>query len=275
LLIFLGGADVLLSQKNTLANKGSYWAKHKEQLDGTDQVRPEKKVHVPISDELKLTFEAGQVLLLDKPLHWTSFDVVRKIRNAIRIKKVGHAGTLDPLATGLLIVCTGKFTKKINEYMAREKEYTGSFTLGAVTPTYDRESTAFDFKDTQAITEEQVHAATKNFIGDIQQIPPIYSAIKKDGVALYDLARRGVDVELKPRAITIHSFEITAFEMPIVYFKVVCSTGTYIRSLAHDFGAVLGCGAYLSELRRTRIGEYSVDTAVGMEEFIEKLNGEG
>lgn len=264
---------MLLSQKNTLANKGSYWAKHKEQLHGTDHVRPEKKVHVPISDELKLSFEAGQVLLLDKPLHWTSFDVVRKIRNAIRIKKVGHAGTLDPLATGLLIVCTGKFTKKINEYMAQEKEYTGSFTLGAVTPTYDRESIAFDFKDTTAITEDQVHAATHNFIGDIQQIPPIYSAIKKDGVALYDLARRGVDVELKPRSINIKSFEITSIQMPVVHFKVVCSTGTYIRSLAHDFGAALGCGAYLSELRRTRIGDYSVDTAVGMEEFMERLNG--
>ncbi len=257
-----------------MADKRSYWAKHKKQHEGNDDERPEKKIHVPISDEAKHKFETGQVILIDKPLHWTSFDIVRKIRNTIRIKKVGHAGTLDPLATGLLIVCTGKFTKKINEYMAQEKEYTGSFTLGATTPTYDRESTAEDFKDTTAITPEQVHAATKNFIGELQQIPPIYSAIKKDGVALYELARRGVDVELKPRNVFIKEFEITAVEMPVVYFRVVCSTGTYIRSLANDFGAQLGCGGYLSELIRTRIGEYNVDNAVGIEEFIKGVSGE-
>ena len=254
-----------------MANKGSYWAKHKEQIHGNEEERAAKKIYEPISEEVKKKFEDGQVILIDKPLHWTSFDAVRKIRNLIKIKKVGHAGTLDPLATGLLIVCTGKFTKKINEYMAQEKEYTGSFTLGAVTPTYDLESTPLDFKDISAITVEQLNETTRMFIGEIQQVPPIYSAIKKDGVALYELARRGVDVELKPRTITIKEFEITSVELPFVYFKVVCSTGTYIRSLAHDYGAALGCGAYLSALRRTKIGEHLVDNAVGIEGFIESL----
>jgi tRNA pseudouridine55 synthase len=254
-----------------LAKKGSYWAKHQEKFPEGAVIQPEKKAHVPIPEELKIKFEEGQVLLIDKPLHWTSFDVVRKIRNAIRIKKVGHAGTLDPLATGLLIICTGKFTKKINEYMAQEKEYTGSFTLGAVTPTYDKESTPFDVKDTTAVTAEQIYAATGNFIGDIEQMPPIYSAIKKEGVASYDLARRGIEVELKARTISIKEFQITSIQMPVVTFRVVCSTGTYIRSLAHDFGALLGCGAYLSELRRTRIGSYAVENAQLIDEFIHGL----
>lgn len=257
-----------------MSNKGSYWAKHKEQIHGPEAERAEKKPHVPISEELKKGFEDGQVILIDKPLHWTSFDVVRKIRNAIKIKKVGHAGTLDPLATGLLILCTGKFTKKINEYMAQEKEYTGSFTLGAKTPTYDLESLPVEAKDFYHITLDDLHNATAGFIGDIQQVPPIYSAIKKDGVALYELARRGVDVELKPRSIHITSFQISAVELPLVYFKVVCSTGTYIRSLAHDYGAALGCGAYLSALRRTRIGNYLTGDAVGMDQFIAGLHSE-
>jgi tRNA pseudouridine55 synthase len=261
-----------------LSKKGSYWAKHQQNLqqagDGEGTARPEKKAHVPICEELKAQFEVGRVLLIDKPLHWTSFDAVRKIRNAIRIKKVGHAGTLDPLATGLLIICTGKFTKKINEYMAQEKEYTGSFTLGAITPTYDKESTPFEFKETKDITAEQIHTATSSFIGEIQQVPPVYSAIKKEGVALYELARRGVDVEIKARTIIIKTFEITAIEMPVIHFKVVCSTGTYIRSLAHDFGALLGCGAYLSELRRTRIGEHLVQNAQSIEVFLDGLKGE-
>ena len=265
----------LLLQKNNLANKGSYWVKYKAALnDGTDLGRPERIPHVPISEELKIKFEEGQVLLLDKPLHWTSFDIVRKIRNAIKIKKVGHAGTLDPLATGLLIVCTGKFTKKINEYMAQEKEYTGSFTLGAITPTYDRESTPYDIKEYSHLASEAIYAATKKFVGEIQQVPPIYSAIKKEGVAAYDLARRGEDVELKARTINIHHFEITALELPLVSFKVVCSTGTYIRSLAHDFGSHLGCGAYLSELRRTRIGAHTVENALTIEGFLEGLKGD-
>ena len=254
-----------------MANKGSYWAKHKERIPGSGEERAERKPSVPISEELKKKFEEGQLLLIDKPLHWTSFDAVKKIRNSIRIKKVGHAGTLDPLATGLLIICTGKFTKNINEYMAAEKEYTGSFTLGATTPTYDLESAATNFKDTSNISEDQIHDATKNFIGEIQQVPPIYSAIKKDGVALYDLARRGVEVELKPRTIIIKEFEIISVEMPVVNFKVVCSTGTYIRSLAHDFGVALCCGAYLSALRRIRIGHCKVEDGLNIDAFIEKL----
>lgn len=252
--------------------KGSYFAKHKAQTEGTETAPPRQFLpRVPISDELKKTFEEGKVILIDKPLHWTSFDVVRKIRNAIKIKKVGHAGTLDPLATGLLIVCTGKYTKKINEYMSQVKEYTGTFTLGATTPTYDKESTPENFKDYSHITEVEIKNTTKKFIGEIQQFPPIYSAIKKDGVALYELARRGVEVELKARTISVNEFEITKVDLPLVSFRVLCSTGTYIRSLAHDMGVALGCGAYLSELRRTKIGEYDVNDAVGMEGFMESL----
>jgi len=259
------------SHKFIMSNKGSYFAKHKALIHGTEEEQARKKIPVNISEEKKAEFEAGKVLLIDKPLHWTSFDVVRKIRNSIRIKKVGHAGTLDPLATGLLIVCTGKFTKKINEYMAQEKEYTGTITLGAVTPTYDLESTPQDEKDISEITEQQIQEATKKFIGDIEQFPPIYSAIKKDGVALYELARRGVEVELKARPVTIKEFEIISVDMPVIAFRVVCTTGTYIRSLANDLGAELGCGGYLSALRRTRIGEFNVEDGVGMEEFLEAL----
>ncbi len=214
-------------------------------------------------------------MLINKPLHWTSFDAVRKIRNLIRIKKVGHAGTLDPLATGLLIICTGKFTKKINEYQAQEKEYTGTFTLGAVTPTYDLESEPRDFKSYDHITKELLEQTTKKFIGEIDQVPPIHSAIKQKGKPVYLAARKGIDVKLEPRKITIKSFEITkmdpiAIGLPVVYFKVVCTTGTYIRSLANDFGEALGCGAYLSSLCRTRIGEFKVEEAVTIEEFTEQ-----
>ncbi|MEO5500808.1 MAG: tRNA pseudouridine(55) synthase TruB, partial [Ginsengibacter sp.] len=201
-------------------------------------------------------FDEGKVLLIDKPLHWTSFDAVRKIRNLIRIKKVGHAGTLDPLATGLLIVCTGKFTKRINEYMAQEKEYTGCITLGAITPTFDLESEPQDFKPYDHLTEEEIINATKSFTGEILQVPPIHSAIKQQGKAVYLKARRGEEVILEPRKITIHAFELTQINLPQIHFKVVCTTGTYIRSLANDFGAALGCGGYLSELRRTRIGNF-------------------
>jgi len=218
-------------------------------------------------DYSKAGFEAGQMLLVDKALEWTSFDVVQKLRNIIRIKKIGHAGTLDPLATGLLIICTGKFTKKINEYMAKEKEYTGSFTLGAVTPTYDLESGPLDLKPTDAITEEQIHNATKPFIGDIQQLPPAHSAIKVDGKRLYELARAGKEVKREPRVVSIKEFTIEKIEMPKVYFRVVCGTGTYIRSLANDFGETLGCGAYLSSLRRTRIGEFTVDDALTIDDI--------
>jgi tRNA pseudouridine55 synthase len=216
-------------------------------------------------------FEVGRVLLINKPLEWTSFDAVRKIRNTIRIKKVGHAGTLDPLATGLLIICTGKFTKKINEYMAKEKEYTGTITLGAITPTYDLESEPADIKPTDTITDSQIQEATKNFLGPILQVPPAHSAIKVDGKRVYELARKGKEVKLDPRPVTISEFEITSIKMPVVSFRVVCSTGTYIRSLANDFGRVLGCRGYLSSLCRTRIGEHRLDQAMSMDEFISQF----
>jgi tRNA pseudouridine55 synthase len=215
-------------------------------------------------------YEEGQVLLIDKPLRWTSFDAVRKIRNLIRIKKVGHAGTLDPLATGLLIICTGKFTKKINEYMAREKEYTGTFTLGATTPTYDLESEPQNFKPVDAITDDIIKSATHQFTGDIMQVPPAHSAIKIEGKRVYELARQGIEVKIEPRKVTIREFEMTRIEMPQVHFRVVCSTGTYIRSLADDFGKALNCGAYLSSLCRTRIGEYRLEDAMSIEEFEKK-----
>ncbi|MET0392511.1 MAG: tRNA pseudouridine(55) synthase TruB [Chitinophagaceae bacterium] len=218
------------------------------------------------------SFEEGRVLLVDKPLHWTSFDAVRKIRNLVRIKKVGHAGTLDPLATGLLIVCTGKFTKKINEYMAREKEYTGSFTLGATTPTYDLESEPENFQPVDQLTPEELKAALPRFTGEILQVPPAHSAIKVAGKRVYELARQGKEVKLEPRRVVISEFELTRIELPVVHFRVVCSTGTYIRSLAHDFGQALGCGAYLSSLRRTRIGEFTVADAATMEELQSQLS---
>ena len=216
------------------------------------------------------TFSEGRVLLIDKPLRWTSFDVIRQVRNVIDIKKVGHAGTLDPLATGLLIVCTGKFTKNINEYMAREKEYTGSITLGSVTPTYDLESEPTDHKPYNHLNNEEIHAATKDFIGEILQVPPAHSAIKIDGKRVYELARKGREVKLEPRKLTVHVFEITSIELPKVFFRVNCSTGTYIRSLAHDFGARLGCGGHLSSLRRTKIGEFDVADAFTMDQFREE-----
>jgi len=218
----------------------------------------------------KTGFEEGTVLLIDKPFRWTSFDVIGKIRNLIRIRKVGHAGTLDPLATGLLIVCTGRFTKRINEFMAQEKEYTGTFTLGATTPTYDLESEPENFKSTDSITADQIKAAVLPFKGEIQQIPPAHSAIKVDGKRVYEMARQGIEVKLQPRTVTIKEFEITAIEMPVVHFRVVCSTGTYIRSLAFDFGNELGCGAYLSSLCRTRIGEFMLKDAMTMEDFAKK-----
>ena len=219
-------------------------------------------------------FEEGRVLLINKPLRWTSFDAVRKIRNLIRIKKVGHAGTLDPLATGLLIICTGKFTKKINEYMAREKEYTGSFTLGATTPTYDLESEPVNFKPFEHITSSLIKDAAARLTGEIMQVPPAHSAIKIEGKRVYELARQGKEVKIDPRKVTIKEFEITAVELPLVHFRVVCSTGTYIRSLANDFGEALGCGAHLSSLCRTRIGEFKLEDAFTVEEFGRMVNGE-
>lgn len=222
-------------------------------------------------EQWKEDYLNGKVLLIDKPLTWTSFDAVKKVRILTGVSKVGHAGTLDPLATGLLIICTGKFTKKINEYMAAEKEYTGSFTLGATTPTYDLESVPAPKADCNEISTEMIMGATKQFTGTIMQIPPAHSAIKKSGTPAYVLARKGKEVKMDPRPITISSFEITAIQLPIVHFKVVCSTGTYIRSLANDFGEALGCGAYLSSLRRTRIGTFNVDDALSIEKFTEQI----
>jgi tRNA pseudouridine55 synthase len=222
----------------------------------------------------KSDFEEGKVLLINKPLRWTSFDAVRKIRNLTRTKKVGHAGTLDPLATGLLIVCTGKFTKKINEYMAQEKEYTGTITLGATTPTYDLESEPQDFKDTSQLTLEQLAEATRPFTGTIQQIPPIHSAIKKDGKRVYELARRGEDVKLEARPVTISTFDIEKVDGNGIYFRVVCSTGTYIRSLANDYGAHLGVGGYLSSLCRTRIGSFRLEEAMTIEELAAQITNQ-
>ena len=218
-------------------------------------------------------YQSGQVLLIDKPLNWTSFQVVNKIRWLIKqhfgIKKikVGHAGTLDPLATGLLILCTGKFTKKIETYQAQVKEYTGTITLGGTTPSYDLESEVDQIFDFSKITSKEIHQATQQFTGEIQQQPPIFSALKKDGKRLYEYARAGEEVEIPKRTITISEFEITTIELPNVDFRVVCSKGTYIRSLAHDFGKALNNGAHLSALRRTKIGEFSVKDAIGILEF--------
>ena len=249
--------------KQLLARKATYRERYTNKLieAGEEPVKKERKERIPIDPAIQQPYAEGKVILINKPLHWTSFDVVRKLRSLIQIKKIGHAGTLDPLATGLLIVCTGKFTKKINGYMAQEKEYTGSITLGAVTPTYDLESEPEQQKDFSFVTNEMLQTATAKFIGDIQQLPPMFSAIKKDGIALYELARRGEEVELKPRSINIKTFEIVEIILPAVHFKVVCSTGTYIRSLANDYGAELGCGGYLSSLCRTRIGEFKIADA--------------
>ncbi|WP_152287008.1 tRNA pseudouridine(55) synthase TruB [Flavicella marina] len=222
-------------------------------------------------------FKEGQVVLIDKPLTWTSFQVVNKIRWEIRQKfnikkiKVGHAGTLDPLATGLLILCTGKYTKKIEQYQAQIKEYTGEITLGATTPSYDLESDIDAEYPTAHITEEMIHATTETFIGEIYQKPPIFSALKKDGKRMYELARAGEEVEVTARKISISEFEITHIDFPKVSFRVVCSKGTYIRSLAYDFGKALESGAHLSALRRTKIGEFSVEDAATLEGYISAL----
>ena len=216
-------------------------------------------------------FLDGQVILINKPLHWTSFDAVKKVRILTGISKVGHAGTLDPLATGLLIICTGSFTKKINEYMGMEKEYTGSITLGATTASFDLESQPENFCSTTNISKENIYHATKKFIGLIEQIPPQFSAIKKDGKPAYLLARKGEVVDLKARPVTISKFEIESIEMPTIYFRVQCSTGTYIRSLANDFGKDLGTGGYLSSLCRTKIGDFNVADALSIEGFEKKI----
>jgi len=223
---------------------------------------------------------SGQVLLIDKPLHWTSFQAVNKlrweIRRAFNIKKikVGHAGTLDPLATGLLVICTGKMTKQIDTFQGQIKEYTGTFVLGSTTPSFDLETEIDQTYPTEHLTEQLIKNATAQFIGDINQYPPVFSAIKKDGKRLYEFARAGEDVEIKSRKVSISEFEITKIDGLNIDFRVVCSKGTYIRSLAHDFGKALNSGAHLSALRRTKIGDFNVDDAVTPEKFIEQLPSE-
>ena len=214
--------------------------------------------------------EKDQVLLINKPYDWTSFDVVKYIRNALGGIKIGHAGTLDPLATGLLILCTGKMTKKISEIQDAEKEYTGTFTLGATTASYDLETEPTNFKDFSEITPEQINLAARQFIGELQQTPPPHSAVKIGGRRAYAMARNDEVFVLKPKTIIIREFEITGIELPNVFFRVVCGKGTYIRSLANDLGEKLGCGAYLSALCRTRIGNYLLETALDPSQFSRK-----
>ncbi len=222
-------------------------------------------------------FKNGQLLLLEKPLEWTSFQLVNKVRWLIKksygIKKikVGHAGTLDPLATGLLLICTGKFTKRINELQGLEKEYTGTFTLGATTPSYDLETEIDQTFETKHLTEEKLREATKQFTGTIEQYPPVFSALKKEGKRLYEYARKGEEVKIDSREVSISSFSLTRIALPEVDFKVTCSKGTYIRSLVHDFGKALNSGAHLSALKRTKIGDFAIENAMSLEEFIDKL----
>ena len=223
----------------------------------------------------------GQILLIDKPLTWSSFQAVNKLKYILKRKydlpkkfKIGHAGTLDPLATGLLIVCTGKFTKKITEIQGQAKEYTGTFTIGATTPSYDMETEINETFPTEHITEALIQETTKQFLGEIDQKPPVFSAIKKDGIRLYEHARAGEEVEIAFRKTTIYEFEITRIALPEIDFRVVCSKGTYIRSLAFDFGKALQSGGYLSVLRRTKIGKYSVDNGISPEAFEKMITQE-
>tara|TARA_B100000900_G_C20569474_1_gene712609 strand:+ start:172 stop:879 length:708 start_codon:yes stop_codon:yes gene_type:complete len=220
----------------------------------------------------------GHTLLINKPLRWTSFDVVKKIRNTLRsglqLKniKVGHAGTLDPLADGLLIVCTGKFTKLINEFQAQEKEYTAEFTLGATTPSFDLETEINETFNYNHINEDMLKTTTEKLTGNILQTPPIYSAIKRDGKRLYEYARKGEDVKIKERIVHVSKFEIIKVEMPKVYVRIVCSKGTYIRSLAQTFGKNLNSGAHLSQLTRIRIGKFELSQAIDIQEFIDSFS---
>jgi tRNA pseudouridine55 synthase len=223
-------------------------------------------------------FLEGQIILIDKPLNWTSFQAVNKMKWALITKmglpkkfKIGHAGTLDPLATGLLLVCTGKFTKRITELQGQAKEYTGTFHIGATTPSYDLETEIDQTFPTEHIDEELIHETVKQFLGEIDQKPPIYSAIKKDGVRLYEHARAGETIEIATRKTTIHEFEITRIALPEVDFRVVCSKGTYIRSLAFDFGKAMNSGSHLTVLRRTKIGDYDVNNGIDVIAFEDSL----
>jgi tRNA pseudouridine55 synthase len=215
--------------------------------------------------------EDGYVLLINKPYEWTSFDVINKLRFKLKIKKIGHAGTLDPLATGLLIICIGKMTKRIEEFMGMEKEYTGTFVLGQSTPSHDLETEVNEQFDLQELTEDKIHAATLPLSGKIQQLPPMHSAIKVGGKRAYSFARQGIEIELQPREVEIKKFEITRIALPEVDFRIICSKGTYIRSLARDFGKALNSGAYLSSLCRTRIGEYTLEKALTLDQFLSEV----
>lgn len=218
------------------------------------------------------------MILVNKPIEWTSFDVVKKVRNLLKKKlqikklKVGHAGTLDPLATGLLIICTGKNTKKIEQIQRQIKTYTGTFTVGATTPSYDLETKVDNTFTTSHINKELLIETAENFVGEIFQKPPVFSALKKDGKRLYQYARDEKEVEVKERKVVVHAFEITKIELPKIHFKICCSKGTYIRSLAHDFGLALNSGAHLSKLCRTKIGDYDLENALSITELAEKIN---
>jgi len=211
----------------------------------------------------------GEIILINKPLGWTSFQAVKKIKYITRAKKVGHAGTLDPLASGLLIICTEKQTKTIQSIQDAPKEYTGSFHIGAVTPSYDLETDPCNFINTDAINENQIRQVAEEFLGETDQIPPLFSAVKVDGKRAYKLARKGDDTVLKSRKIKVTAFEITKIEGQEIFFRIACSKGTYIRSIAHDFGQKLGCGAYLSSLIRTQIGDFNLNNAFTIQEFEE------
>ncbi len=210
--------------------------------------------------------DTGRLLLINKPFEWTSFDVVNKLRYKLKIKKVGHAGTLDPLATGLLIICTGKMTKRIEEFMGLEKEYTGTFILGKSTPSHDLETEISEEKDISGLTDDQIHAAARALTGNINQLPPAHSAIRIGGKRAYQFARKGQEIDLKHRPVEVREFEITRIELPAATFRIVCSKGTYIRSIARDFGEALEVGAYLTDLCRTRIGDYKLEDALSIEE---------
>ncbi|MCA0389254.1 MAG: tRNA pseudouridine(55) synthase TruB [Bacteroidetes bacterium] len=228
----------------------------------------------PVTSYKEIDFSAGQTILIDKPLGITSFDVIYRLRRVLHLKKIGHAGTLDPKATGLLIICTGKSTRKIESYMGLVKEYTGTIVLGEQTPSMDTETEVHIRNESSHIKIDDILRVAAGLTGEIDQLPPMYSAVSKNGQRLYTLARKGETIERETRRVTVEEFEITSWEHPVVSFRVVCSKGTYIRVLAHDMGEKLGCGAYLSSLRRTAIGEFRVEDAVTIESFREIFNAD-
>ena len=223
-------------------------------------------------DPQNLDYLAGQGLLVDKPVNWTSFNVVSRVRRLTKVKKVGHAGTLDPLATGLLVVCTGKKTKEISEYQAQRKKYTGINTFGKSSPSMDLATEITEKALPEDLSEERILSTRNKFLGNIEQVPPMFSALKHKGKALYKFARAGKEVERIPRQVEIFSFDITKIELPDIHFEIACSKGTYIRVIADDFGRELGCGGVLSLLRRTEIGDYKVEDAYDLNEFSSMFN---